>query len=108
MANVFTSYVSRNVGTSPATIVTVAAATQTTVIGMTVANTSASDITVDVYITRSATDYYLVKGALVPTGKTFVPVGGDQKVVLTASDVLKVVSSAATSADVITSVLNIT
>jgi len=35
-------------------------------------------------------------------------VGGDQKVVLTTSDVLKVVSSAASSIDVVTSVLNIT
>jgi hypothetical protein len=108
MANTFTSYVARNVGTSPVTLVTVASATQTTVIGMTVANTTSSAITVDVYITRSASNYYVVKGALVQPGTSFVPVGGDQKVVLTASDAFVVVSSAATSADVIVSVLNIT
>jgi hypothetical protein len=108
MANVFTSYVAKDVGTGGSTLVTVAAATQTTLIGLTMANTSASDITVDVYFTRSAVDYYIAKGALVPVGKTFVAVGGDQKVVLITGDALKVKSSAATSADAIASVLNIT
>ena len=106
--NTFTSYLNRNVGTSAATVVTVGASTQTTVIGMTVANTSASAITCDVYFTRSAVDYYIVKGASVPVGRTYVAVGGDQKIVLITGDALKVVSSAATSADVIASVLNIT
>jgi hypothetical protein len=108
MANTFTSYVAKNVGTSASTLVTVGASTQTTIIGMTVANTTSSAITCDVYFTRSAVDYYIVKGASVPVGRTYVVIGGDQKVVLIASDVLKVVSSAATSADVIASVLNIT
>jgi len=44
----------------------------------------------------------------VPVGSSLVIVGGDQKVVLITSDALKVVSSAASSADVVTSVLNIT
>jgi hypothetical protein len=108
MANTFTSYVNKDVGTSAATIVTVGAATQTTVIGMSCANTTASPVTVDAYITRSAVNYYLIKGATVPVGGTLVIVGGDQKVVLTTSDVLKVVSSAAASIDAVTSVLNIT
>ena len=108
MANTFTSYVNKDVGTSAATVVTVGASTQTTVIGMSCANTSASPVTVDAYITRSAVNYYLIKGATVPVGGALVIVGGDQKVVLTASDVLKVVSSAAASIDAVTSVLNIT
>lgn len=108
MANTFTSYGNKNVGTSAATVVTVGAGTQTTIIGLSCANTTASPVTADVYITRSAVDYYLIKGATVPVGGSLVVVGGDQKVVLTTSDVLKVVSSAASSLDVVTSVLNIT
>jgi hypothetical protein len=108
MANTFTSYVNKSVGTSAATVVTVGASTQTTVIGMSCANTTISPVTVDAYFTRSAVDFYLVKGATVPVGGALVIVGGDQKVVLTPSDALKVVSSAATSIDVVTSVLNIT
>jgi hypothetical protein len=108
MANVFTSYVNKNVGTSAATVVTVASSTQTTIIGMSCANTTSSPVAVDAYFTRSAVDYYLIKGATVPVGSSLVIVGGDQKVVLITSDVLKVVSSTATSVDVVTSVLNIT
>jgi len=108
MANTFTSYANKDVGTSAATVVTVGAGTQTTVIGMSCANTTTSPVTVDAYITRSAVNYYLIKGATVPVGGALVIVGGDQKVVLTAADVLKVVSSAAASIDAVTSVLNIT
>jgi hypothetical protein len=108
MANTFTSYVAKSVGTSASTLVTVAAATQTTVIGMTVANTTASAITCDIYFTRSAVDYYVIKSATVQPGTAFVAVGGDQKLVLTTGDALKVVTNTASSADVIASVLNIT
>ena len=108
MANTFTSYANKDVGTSAATVVTVGAGTQTTVVGMSVANTSASPITASAYFTRSAVDYYLIKAATVPVGSSLVLVGGDQKVVLVPSDALKVVTSAAASADVVTSVLNIT
>lgn len=105
--NTFTSYVNKDVGTSAATVVTVGSATQTTVIGLSFANTTSSPITADAYITRSGTNYYLIKGATVPVGSSLVVVGGDQKVVMITSDVLKVVTSAASSADVVTSVLNI-
>jgi len=108
MANTFTSYVNKDVGTAAATVVTVGASTQTTLIGMSCANTTASPVTVDAYVTRSAVDYYLVKGATVPVGGSLVIVGGDQKVVLITSDALKVLSSAAASIDLFTSVLNIT
>ena len=108
MANVFTRYLNKSVGTSAATVVTVGSSTQTTIIGLSLANTTTSPITVSAYITASATDYYLIKDATVPVGGTLVVVGGDQKTVLVTNDALKVISSAASSADVITSVLNIT
>lgn len=108
MANTFTSYVNKDVGTSAATVVTVGAATQTTVIGLCCANTTSSPVNVSAYVTRSGVDYYIVKNATVAVGGSQVFVGGDQKLVLTTADVLKVVSSAAASIDVITSVLNIT
>jgi len=108
MANTFTRYLNKDVGTSAATVVTVGAATQTTIIGLSFANTTTSPITISAYITASAVDYYLIKSATVPVGGTLVVVGGDQKTVLVTSDALKVISSAAASCDVITSVLNIT
>jgi hypothetical protein len=107
MANTFKSYPSKNVGTSAATIYTCPSATQTTLIGLSVANTTSSPITADAYVTRSSVDYYLIKGGTVPVGAALVIVGGDQKVVLETSDVLKVVTSAAASADVACSLLEI-
>lgn len=107
MPNNFKNFHAKNVGTTAATVYTAPSATQTTVIGMTVANVSGSNINVDVYITSSSVDYYLVKGALVPVGGALVPIGGDQKVVLEATDAIKVVSTAASSADVNMSALEI-
>ena len=107
MANTFKNYLSKDVGTSAATIYTCPSATQTTIIGLSVANTSASPITCSAYLTSSAVDYYLIKTAVVPVGGSLVIVGGDQKVVLEAADVLKVVTSAAASADVVCSLLEI-
>ena len=51
---------------------------------------------------------YLIKSAPVPVGSTLVVVGGEQKVVLNASDVLKVTSNISSSADVALSILEIT
>lgn len=105
--NTFKSYANKNVGTSAATVYTCPSATQTTLIGLSMANTSTSPITTDAYITRSAVNYYLVKGATVPVGGSLVIVGGDQKVVMQAADVLYIVNSAATSGDCFASLLEI-
>ena len=105
--NTFKSYASKNVGTSAATVYTCPSATQTTLIGLSMANTSTSPITTDAYVTRSAVNYYLIKGATVPVGGTLVIVGGDQKVVLQASDVLYIVNSVASSGDCFASLLEI-
>jgi hypothetical protein len=98
----------KDVGTSAATVVTVGASTQTTIIGLSFANTTTSPILASAYITRSGVNYYLIEDATVPVGSSLVVVGGDQKVVMITSDALRVITSAASSADVVTSVLNIT
>ena len=107
MANTFKNAVSSAIGTSQTSVYTVPASTTTTVIGLTVANITASSITVDVVVTDTSatTDVYLVKGATVPVGVALVPVGGDQKIVLETTDIIKVTSDTASSADVIVSVL---
>jgi len=98
-----TSYVAKNVGTSASTLTTVSSGT-IAITSLVVANTTTSPITCDVYFTRSATDYYLVKTATVPVGGSLEVIGGN-RVVLIASDALKVLTSAASSADVVVSVL---
>lgn len=107
MPNTFKNYHSKNVGTSAVTVFTGPSATQSTIIGMTVANVSNANINVDVFLTVGGTDFFLVKGAMVPVGGALVPIGGDQKVVIEPTDAVKVVSTAASSADVNLSVLEI-
>lgn len=109
MANTFKRKLSQGIGTSLTSVgsYTVPSATSTTVIGLVIANTSAAAITVDVTHYASATDTYMVKGAPIPVGGSLVVVGGDQKVVLEVGDAIRVKSSAASSADVVMSVLEI-
>ena len=99
-----TSYAAKNVGTSASTLATVPAATTIAIASLIVANTTTSPITCDVYYTRSAVDYYLIKTAVVPVGSSLEVIQGN-RVVLIAADILKVVTSAASSADVTVSVL---
>lgn len=54
MANLFTRYTAKAVGTVPVTLLTGAASTQTTAIGLTASNTTASPITINVYVTNSS------------------------------------------------------
>ena len=99
MANTFKNYTSTSVGTSPVTTYTVGASTTAVMIGMNVSNTTASQITVDVQVAG----VYLVKGAPIPAGSGLSVLDG--KIILETTDTVVVTSSAATSADVIVSVL---
>ena len=109
MANAFKLVTDTGVGTSAATIHPGASSTETTIIGLTVANIVTSQIEVDVQIENNDGDnIYLIKAAPVPVGSSLVVVGGEQKVVLNASDVLKVTSNTSSSADVALSILEIT
>ena len=100
MANTFKSYQSTSV-TTEATVLTGPSSTQTTVIGLSIANTGASVATVDVKLNTA----YVVKSAPVPVGGSLVVVGGDQKLVVEATDTIKVTSDI--TVDVITSTLEI-
>ena len=109
MANAFKLVTDTGVGTSAATVHTGASATETTIIGLTVANIHTAQIEVDVQLENNDGDnVYLIKAAPIPVGSSLVVVGGEQKVVMNASDVLKVTSNTATSADVALSILEIT
>jgi len=114
MANAFLSETDTAIGTSAASVLTCGASTETTVIGMSIANIVTSQILVDVQLDASARtsgaedSVYLVKGAPIPVGGSLVVVGGDQKVVMEPGDVIKVTSDTASSADVVISHLDIT
>ena len=110
MANAFKNKTHRQIGTTLTKIEAYdcPGSTETTIIGLTIANTVASSILVDATLNDGTNDFYIVKEAPVPVGSSLVVIGGDQKVVLMPGDSIKVKSSAATSADAIMSILEIT
>jgi hypothetical protein len=110
MANTFKRKLERSVGTSLTAVgsYTVAASTEVTVIGLDLANRTASQVLVDVTLNDGTNDTYLIYQAPIPSGGSLVVVGGDQKVVLETNDSIKVKSDTASSVDVVMSILEIT
>jgi hypothetical protein len=110
MANVFETFTSRGIGTSLAEVGahTVAASTTETIIGLTLANKSAAAVNVTVTYSDGASNTHIIKDAPIPSGSSLVPIGGDQKLVLTTGDAIKVSANTASSVDVVMSVLQST
>jgi hypothetical protein len=105
----FKSLVTPNIGTSgsPSTITpTVTSGTTATIIGLSLANTTGSNITASAKLNKqSGSSAFLVKDATVLPGGALVIVGGDQKVVIETGDTITSYASAGTSADAIVSYL---
>ncbi len=111
MANAFKTFTAQNIDTSSskATLYTCPANTETTIIGLNIANILSVSITVTVeLLDGGSTITHVVKDAIVPAGSSLVAVGGPQKIVMNATDVLKVYGSQANSCDAVLSVLEIT
>ena len=107
MPNTFKNYFLKNAGTAAANVYAPAAATQATVIGLTIGNTTASPITANVTVVSGGTTHFMVQNATISNGGALVPIGGDQKLVMEAGDYMQVQTSTVNSADVIVSVLEI-
>jgi hypothetical protein len=108
MANSFKNYFLKNANTTSQNVYVAGAGVSATVIGMTIGNTTSAPISANITVTSAGTSYFMLQGATVATGGALVPIGGDQKLVLEAGDYLQVQTSAANSADIIVSVLEIT
>ena len=104
MAQDFERNIARNVGTGAVTLRT--ANSDDALIGINIANVTTTQILMDVFINDGSNDYYIIKDAPIPVGSTLQVLDGGAKVVMQASDVLKVQSDTASSADVWVSVVN--
>ena len=98
MAQNFRRYTSNDVGTSAATLFT--ANSYDTVVGISVANVTASAVVASVYINDGSNDIYLVKDVSIPSGSALQVLDGGAKFVVESGDALKVVSDTASSLDV--------
>ena len=97
MAQNFRRYTSNDIGTSAATLFT--ADSYDTVVGISVANVTASAVVASVYINDGSNDIYLVKDAPIPAGSSLQVLDGGAKFVVQNNDALKVISDTASSLD---------
>ena len=105
MAQNFRNQVARNTGTSPVDILA-EADSYDTVIGIRCTNVATTAINVDVYIIRSATNYYLIKSAPISVGGSLELIDGGAKIVLASGDKITAVSDTATSLDTVVSYID--
>ena len=98
MAQNFRRYTSNDVGTAAATLFT--ADSYDTVVGISVANITASAVTASVYINDGSNDIYLIKDAPIPSGSALQVLDGGAKFVVESGDALKVISDTGSSLDV--------
>ena len=98
MAQNFRRYTANDVGTSASTLFT--ADSYDTIVGVSLANVTGSQIIVSCYINDATNDIYLAKDVPIPAGSALQLLDGGAKVVVQSGDALKVVSDTATSLDV--------
>ena len=85
---------------------TAPSSTTTVVIGLTVANTSNSQISIDIKLDAS-TNIFLAKNLPIPAGSSFEYMSGN-KIILQAGHSIKIQSDTANSADTCMSIIEIT
>ena len=108
MANTFRLKTKNNIGVSTVGIYTVPSSTTTTIIGLTLANTSGSSINVGVGITRTGADNVnIIKNVPIPQGSTLEVMQGN-KIIMETTDTLTVVSDTNSSLDASASILEMT
>ena len=99
MAQTFKNYTAASIGSTPTTVYTVASATTSILIGVNLANRTASQITVSAQLGTT----YIVKDAPIPGGGALSVLEG--KIIAEAADTIVVTSDTASSCDAIVSVL---
>ena len=108
MPNNFRVKTSGSIGGTAHTIYTCPASTQTTVIGLNLANILTTGVTANVLLENADSDnIHIIKSAPIPTGSALAPIGGTQKLVMEAGDILKVSASDSVSIDCALSILEV-
>ena len=105
MAQNFRNQIERNTGATHVDILD-QVNSYDTVVGIRCANVASSTITVDVYIVRSATNYYLIKNASITAGQSLELIDGGSKIILEANDKIMAVSDTSTSLDTVVSYID--
>jgi hypothetical protein len=92
MANTFKNYFLQ-ASSASANVIVGPSATQTTVIGMSIANVTENPILANVTVTSAGNTYLMIYKSQIPVGSTLVPIGSNQKLVLEDGDYVRVDTS---------------
>ena len=110
MANTFKNEVfngSNTAANANMIVCTAPSSTTTVVIGLTLANTTSSQITVDAKLSAGSNTVFLINNLPIPTGSSFEFMAGN-KIILEAGDAIIVSSDTAQSLDTVMSIMEIT
>ena len=107
MATSLKNYISANIGTTATTVFNpTTAGQQSTIIGLSLANVSAQSINASVTLTSGATTVYIIKNTSIPSGNA-LSILKDSKIIVEQNDIIQVVSSIASSLDVVISTVEV-
>ena len=101
MAQNFKNYITRLTGTAAVDLLGGATNSIDCLISVRLANTTTSTITVEVYIERGGSNYFLIKNAPIVSGGSLELIDGGSKIVLAFGEKLYVKSDTASSLDTI-------
>ena len=110
MANTFKNEVfngSNTAANNKMIVYTAPSSTTTVVIGLTLANTTSAQITVDMKLSAGSNTVFLINNLPIPTGSSFEYMAGN-KIILEAGDAIIVSSDTAQSLDTVMSIMEIT
>lgn len=108
MANFFKNKVVNEVGTTPVTLYEAGASTRGTVIGLSMANLTDSNILGSVTVTDDVgTTGYFVKDVIIPPNSSLRVVNGGEKLIIAPNNIIKASASQDASLDVVMSYVEI-
>lgn len=116
MANTFNNSLISNVGVNETVVYQTLENQKATVIGINLANLLTNNVEANIILEKTTgvppsevtTQTYIVKNVFIPQGNSLAAIGGDQKLVMTGNNKIKVSASEPNALDVIVSVLEIT
>lgn len=108
MANAFKNSIVKNIGTELTEVIEVPDNARTTVIGLSLANLTPSNLLVSVSVESNNIIGHYIKDVLLPANTTLKVLNGGEKLILAPGDFLYVISSETDSVDVIASFVEIT
>tara|TARA_Y100000592_G_scaffold72422_1_gene112655 strand:- start:177 stop:515 length:339 start_codon:yes stop_codon:yes gene_type:complete len=108
MAQDFERTLSRNISNNAGSPTELRAASNSddAIIGIRCVNTAGTSVNITVYVKNGGNNTHIIKNAPIPTGGSLELIDGGSKVVLQSGDSVEAVASAASSIDIITSVVD--